>query len=79
MIGHMEFDKKANAIYVSFSNKQVAYTKKLDNFRYVDYDDNDSVVGIELLNINNVVLTDNLPDKAEINIELKSKGINVYA
>ena len=79
MIGHMEFDRKADAVYISFSNKQVAYTKKLDNFRYVDYDDNDSVVGIELLNISNVVHTNNLPDKAEINIELKPKGIKVHA
>jgi len=79
MIGHMEFDRKADAIYISFSDKQVAYTKKLDDFRYVDFDDNDSVVGIELLNISNVMQTNNLPDKAEIDVGLKQKGIKTYA
>ena len=34
MILRTEFDRKADAVYVYFSDKPVAYTKKLDDMRY---------------------------------------------
>lgn len=79
MIQRIEFDKKAKAIYVYFSDRQVAYTKKLDDFRYIDYDSQDSVVGVELLRVNDAVITDELPHRAEIDRELELRGIKVYA
>ena len=79
MIQRIEFDKKAKAVYVYFSDRQVAYTKKLDDFRYIDYDSQDSVVGVELLRVNDAVITDELPHRAEIDRELELRGIKVYA
>jgi uncharacterized protein YuzE len=33
----IEYDKQANAIYIHLSNSGVAYTKQLDNLRYIDF------------------------------------------
>lgn len=79
MIQRIEFDKKANAVYIYFSDAQVAYTKKLDDFRYVDYDSQDSIVGVELLRVDEAVITDELPNKIEIDRELELRNIRVYA
>ena len=79
MIKRVEYDRKANAIYIYFSDKEVAHTKKLDDFRYVDYDSEDAIVGVELLHVNDAVITDNLPNRAEIERALDSRGIKAYA
>jgi len=75
----LEFDRKADAIYLRFSNKTIAYTKKLDNMRYIDFDANDKPIGIELLCVSDGVITDDLPHRAEIERILGDKGIKVFA
>lgn len=79
MIKRVEYDRKANAIYIYFSDKAVAHTKKLDDMRYIDYDSEDAIVGVELLHVNDAVITDNLPNRAEIERALDSRGIKAYA
>jgi len=79
MIKRVEYDRKANAVYIYFSDKTVARTKKLDDMRYIDYDSEDAIVGVELLHVNDAVMTDNLPNRAEIERALCSRGIRAYA
>lgn len=75
----MELDRKADAIYLRFSNEPVVYTKKLDDMRYVDFDADDEPIGIELLCVSDGVITDDLPHKAEVDRALGDKGIRIYA
>jgi uncharacterized protein YuzE len=75
----MKFDRKADAIYFRFNDEPVAYTKKLDDMRYIDIDANDEPIGIELLCVSDGVITDDLPHKAEVERALDDKGIKIYA
>ena len=75
----LKHDKIADAIYIYFSDKAVAHTKKLDDMRYIDYDSEDAIVGVELLHVNDAVITDNLPNRAEIEQALGKRGIKIYA
>jgi len=47
--------------------------------RYIDYDSEDAIVGVELLHVNDAVITDNLPNRAEIERALGNRGIKIYA
>ena len=75
MILHIEFDRKADAVYVYFSGEPVAYTKKLDDMRYVDYAADDAPTGIELLNVSDGVNIDDLPFSEEVERLLRNQGI----
>ena len=66
-------------LYIYFSDKAVTHTKKLDDMRYIDYDSEDAIVGVELLHVNDAVITDNLPNRAEIERALGNRGIKIYA
>jgi len=79
MIKRVEYDRKANAIYIYFSDKAVAHTKKLDDMRYIDYDSEDTVIGVELLSVSDGVITDALPHRAEIGRALGNRDIKIYA
>ena len=79
MILRAEFDKKADAIYVYFSDKPVAYTKKLDDMRYIDYELDDTPIGVELLCVSDGVNVDDLPNGVLIARLLGDKHIKVVA
>ncbi|MBA7569641.1 hypothetical protein ES708_11382 [subsurface metagenome] len=75
----MKYDREADALYIRFSDKPYAYGKDLDNERRVDYDIDGNVRGIELLCVSTGVITDDLPNRAEVERLLGDKGIKVYA
>jgi uncharacterized protein YuzE len=75
----MKYDREADAIYILFSDKPYAYGKDLDNERRVDYDIDGNVRGIELLCVSSGVITDDLPNRAEVERFLYDKGIKVFA
>ena len=75
----IKHDKRADAIYILLSNKPYAYGKDLDNERRIDYDANDNPRGVELLCVSTGVITDDLPNKADIERALDDRGIKVYA
>ena len=75
----IRYDKKADAIYISLSNETYSYGKDLDNERRIDYDTNGNPRGIELLCVSTGVITDNLPNRSEVERLLSGKGIKVYA
>lgn len=75
----LKHDKTADAIYIKLSTKPYAYGKDLDDLRRIDYDADDNPRGVELLCVSKGVITDDLPDRAEIERALDDKGIKVYA
>lgn len=75
----LEYDKKADAIYIYLSDAPYAHGKDLDNERRIDYDADGNPRGIELLCVSTGVSTDDLPYRAEIERALIGKGIKVYA
>lgn len=75
----MKYDREADAIYIRFSDKPYAYGKDLDNERRIDYDIDGNVRGIELLCVSTGVITDDLPNRVEVERFLGDKGIKIYA
>jgi len=75
----VEYDREADAMYISLSDKPYAYTKSLDDMRYVDYAIDDTPIGIELLAISDGVDVRDLPNMKEIIHLLESRQIKIYA
>ena len=76
---YIKYDKQADAVYILLSNKPYAYGKDLDNERRIDYDADGNPRGVELLCVSTGVITDNLPNRVEIERALESRGIRSYA
>jgi len=52
----VSMDFEANAMYYRVSDKKVVRTKEVeDNFILVDYADDDTIVGVEILNMNKLM------------------------
>ena len=62
----MKYDKTADAIYIKLSDEPYACGKDLDDLRRIDYDTDGNPRGVELLCVSKGVITDDLPDRAEI-------------
>ena len=75
----LKYDKVADAIYIKLSNMPYAYGKDLDDLRRIDYDADDNPRGVELLCVSMGVITNDLPNRAEIERALDDRGIKVYA
>lgn len=75
----MKYDKQADAIYIYISKERVAYTKQLDNLRYIDYSSDNTPIGVELLCVSNGVMTDDLPHANAIIKLLEDKDVKIFA
>jgi len=75
----IRYDKQADAIYILLRNAPYAYGKDLDKERRIDYDADGNPRGVELLCVSTGVITDDLPNRAEIERALDARGIKVYA
>ena len=75
----VEYDKEADAIYIYLSDMPYAYGKDLDHERRIDFAEDNTPIGVELLCVSTGVITDDLPNKAEIERMLGDKGIKLYA
>ncbi len=73
----VEYDREADAIYMSFSNKPYAFGEDLDRERRIDYSADGSPIGLELTCVGSGVLLDNLPYRDEIAAELDRLEIRV--
>jgi uncharacterized protein YuzE len=76
---HVKHDKKADAIYIYLNDEPVDHTEKLDDLRYVDYAHNDTPVGIELLCVSDGVITNDLPERTEVEALLEKHHIKIFA
>ena len=75
----IKHDEQADAVYILLSDKPYAYGKDLDEERRIDYDADGNPRGVELLCVSEGVITDDLPNRAEIEQALDDKGIRAYA
>ena len=71
-------DKQADAVYIYFSDKQYAYGKDLDDERRIDYDPDDTPIGVELLCVSKGVNMNGIPRADEIANVLEAEGIKTY-
>jgi len=76
---NIRHDKKADAIYILFNDVPYSHGKSLDDERHIDYGENDDVRGLELLCVSDGVITDDLPNRAEVEKVLEDRGIKIYA
>lgn len=44
------YDKDVDALYIELSNNKAVESEEIENDIVLDYDENDNVVGIEILN-----------------------------
>lgn len=75
----LRYDRKADAIYIKLSDAAYAYGTDLDDLRRVDYDSEGAPRGIELLRVSEGVITDDLPNRAEVERVLDDRGIKTFA
>lgn len=75
----LEYDREADAIYIYLGDQPYSYGKDLDKERRIDYTSDGTPIGVELLCVSTGVITDDLPNRAEIEQALEDKGIKVYA
>lgn len=75
----LEYDKEADAIYINLSNAPYAYGKDLDDVRRIDYDADGKPRGIELLCVSEGVITNDLPNRGEVERLLEKHHIKLFA
>lgn len=71
----VNYDRKADAIYVLFNDIPYAYGKSLDDERHIDYGQDGEVRGVELLCVSDGVNLIDLPNSTEITRILESNHI----
>ena len=74
-----KLDPEADALYIRLADKPYAYGKDLDNERRVDYADDSTPIGIELLDVSQGVELADLPCRQEVSRVLELAGIPLYA
>jgi len=47
----IDFDKKADAVYIEFSSENFFENKKVDDKTIIDFDKNGNILGIEILDV----------------------------
>jgi uncharacterized protein YuzE len=76
----LEWDRKADALYIYLSDKAYASGKDLDDLRRIDYDSDGNPRGIELLRVSKGVDLSDLPFRNKIERLLKDNDkIKIYA
>lgn len=75
----IEYDKEADAIYVYLSDAPYSHGKNIDNERRIDYAANGAPIGVELLCVSTGVITNDLPNRSEIERLLGKYHIKLFA
>ena len=60
------YDKEADAIYIKFKEGKFAKNKKVDDFTILDLDNEDTILGIELLDVSKRIPSESL---SEVNVK----------
>jgi uncharacterized protein YuzE len=72
-----EYDREADAAYVTFSGAPYDRTEHLDDQRHVDRAPDGTLIGVELLNVSTGVRTDGLPEREVIERLLAQHGLRL--
>ena len=63
----VEYDAEADALYITLRRPQgKVETEFIDDARYVDYDEANNVVGVEILGVSHGIDLEGLPDAERI-------------
>ena len=60
------YDKEADAMYIEFRSGVFAKNKKIEDFKIIDLDADDNILGIELLDVSKRIPIESL---SEINVK----------
>ena len=60
------YDKKADAMYITFRSGEFAKNKKIDDFTLIDLDQEGNILGIELLEVSKRIPIESL---SEVNVK----------
>ena len=71
----IKYDRKFDSIYLFFSDGKIAFSKKLDENRSVDYSDEGEIRGIRFNSASTTLKTDDLPHKSTIEYTLQEKQV----
>lgn len=71
------YDQNVQAIYVRLSTMSYHHGRDLDEDRRIDYAEDDTPFGVELLGVDDGVCLDGLPSSAAIAAALKPYGIRI--
>lgn len=74
-----QYDLNADCAYILINNLPHAYSKELDETRFIDYAEDGTVIGVELLYVSGGADVSDLPYQSEITKLLEKHGIKVYA
>jgi len=74
-----QYDPNADCTYILINNLPHAYSKELDETRFIDYAEDGTVIGVELLYVSGGVDVSDLPYQSEIIKFLEEHNIKVYA
>ena len=72
-----EYDANADCAYILINKLPYAYSKEIDDTRFVDYAEDDTVIGIELLYVSGGVDICDLPYETEIGKLLEKNDVKV--
>ena len=75
----LTYDTQADALYIRLNDKSFAVTKNLDDQRYVNYAEDGTPIGIEILYPSLGVNVDGLPSEASVGRLLEEHGFRVYS
>ncbi len=78
-MARITIDPQVDAAYVHLTDAAVAYSKRLDDRRVLDYAEDGSPRGVELLYISDGVNVSDLPQQATIGRLLEEHGIKSLA
>jgi uncharacterized protein YuzE len=73
----IEYDPKADTVYVKLREGAEVYGEDIDSNRGIDYDAEDRPVGVEFLNVSGGVDVDDLPEQQELARLLAARHIRV--
>lgn len=74
-----EYDPEADCAYILINDLPHAYSKEVDETRFIDYAEDGTVIGIELLYVGSGVDVTDLPYRSEIEKLLEEHQIRIFA
>jgi uncharacterized protein YuzE len=74
-----EYDQDADAAYITLHDLPRAFGQLLDDARYVDFADDNTPIGIELLAVSRGVNIEGLPEREEVERLLTEHGVKIVA
>jgi uncharacterized protein YuzE len=74
-----KYDNSADCAYILINDLPHAYTKEIDETRIVDYAEDGTVIGIELLYVSDGIDISSLPFESEVGKLLAKHHVKVYA